>query len=112
MWARKSSRAGGGPSKTSTAPTCMCDSCSSRCRNDASTELNRSLCVVAMGVTITARMGACAQVLSAPALLRPTPPHLDAIEATRVGIEEEGEPRRWVGIGQSLLREPLRERFQ
>src|SRR3954451_11961899 len=42
MWAQKSSREGGGPSKITRAPTCMCEARRSWCRKDASTGLRRS----------------------------------------------------------------------
>src|SRR3954471_5847919 len=43
MWATNSSRDGGGPSKITSAPTCMCEACFSCARKDASTALRRSL---------------------------------------------------------------------
>src|SRR5829696_794544 len=44
MCAANSSRLGGGPSKITSAPTCMCDACFSWWRNEASIAVRRSLC--------------------------------------------------------------------
>src|SRR5436189_4918608 len=42
MWSQKSSRVGGGPSKITSPPTCMCEARRSWWRNDASIGLRRS----------------------------------------------------------------------
>src|SRR6266480_7308451 len=57
MWSRKSSIAGGGPSKTVIPPTCMCEARPSLCRNDASTDVSRSRCSWAMGLAYTRNRG-------------------------------------------------------
>ena len=44
MWAQSSSRGGGGPSKITSAPTCMWEACFSWWRKEASIALRRSLC--------------------------------------------------------------------
>src|SRR6476646_7617430 len=44
MWLRKSSNAGGGPSKISTPPMCMCELSPSWCRKEASVDVRRSRC--------------------------------------------------------------------
>src|ERR1700704_6329848 len=44
MWLRKSSNAGGGPSKISTPPMCMCELSPSWCRKEASMDVRRSRC--------------------------------------------------------------------
>src|SRR5688572_18514818 len=50
MWSAKASNDGAGPSKISTAPTCMCASAPSWARNDASIAVSRSPCCCAIRV--------------------------------------------------------------
>src|SRR5215211_6138969 len=59
MWAQNSSREGGGPSKITRAPTCMCEARRSWCRNDASTGLRRS------------RWPCCSAILARLSAMRP-----------------------------------------
>src|ERR687886_33347 len=85
MWARKSSYAGGGPSKTMTAPTCMWLAGPSCARKDASTADSRSPCAWAIDAAYLRGRAAW----GGP----PPPPHTNKTRKTR----SVPPPRREVG---------------